>query len=172
MSTPATIAKLDGNRLTAIYLHWDGDQAAKTLVNHYADPVKVDQLLDLGGLSSIGPEVGTSNRFGDAYIPENCLAYHRDRGDELKIAVEELPVNEYGGVNRSDIFKALNAHGLPNDYIYLFVGDGWLRMLRGVALTYEPLCSRCGGFLNGNKFQCADCDDEATCALETSEVDS
>jgi len=164
MNTHATIAKLDGNRLTAIYLHHDGGMAGKTLAKHYASPGKVDALLALGNLSCIGKEVGASNSFGDSYDPQTCLAYHRDRRAGLKVTVEELPVNEYGVVNSTDIYKALNARGLPDEYVYLFVGEGWLRMLPGG--MYEPLCSRCGGFLGGNKFQCADCDDEDFYAQE------
>jgi hypothetical protein len=68
-----------------IYCHYDGypEGVGSTLVNHYYSPFKVDQLIALGDLSSLGEEIGEKHNFA-THVQEHpkwCLAYMRDRGE-------------------------------------------------------------------------------------------
>ena len=83
MGTRSTIALeyADGT-VDQIYCHWDGylDWNGKMLAEHYADPFKVRQLMDLGDMSTLQPSIGTQHAFEKA--PEGeCTFYKRDRNE-------------------------------------------------------------------------------------------
>ena len=85
MATRSTIALeyADGT-VGQVYCHWDGylDNNGKLLYTHYQDPFKLRDLIDLGDLSSLRPEVGTVHDFDDrAAGEEQCTFYGRDRGE-------------------------------------------------------------------------------------------
>jgi hypothetical protein len=85
MATRSTIAKLNpDNTVTAIYCHWDGyiSNNGRILKDHYMDPDKIDQLIDLGALSSLRPEIGKAQSFDNPTSQDWCLAYGRDRGED------------------------------------------------------------------------------------------
>lgn len=91
MATRSIIARKQGNRVKYIYCHWDGYPAnnGALLNKHWTNPEKVDALLKLGSLSYLGMDIGEKVDF-DTYKPNHdeakqCLAYHRDRGEELVI---------------------------------------------------------------------------------------
>jgi len=96
MGTRSTMAmrKPDGGFI-ATYCHWDGypRNNGKILNEHYDSDEKVQDLLALGDLSSLRPEVGEKHRFpGDHEVCSTAAwrqlydnwttAYHRDRGEE------------------------------------------------------------------------------------------
>jgi len=65
-----------------VYCHWDGylDHNGKILQEHYSDPFKLRELIDLGDLSSLAPSIGSQHAFGKA--PEGeCTFYGRDRNE-------------------------------------------------------------------------------------------
>ena len=67
------IIRNDGTS-TNIYCHFDGylSDNGKTLQKYYNTLDKVEALIALGNISSLGN------------TPEDCSAYHRDGGEELK----------------------------------------------------------------------------------------
>lgn len=83
MSTNARIfvpAK-DGS-FNSIYIHWDGypSHVGRMLRDHYSNIEDINNLIDLGYLSDLQE------------TPEECVAYHRDRNEDLVIEqFEELP---------------------------------------------------------------------------------
>jgi hypothetical protein len=97
MATRSTIAILrDNGTVAQIYCHWDGylDNNGKILVEHYTTPEKIEALIALGSLSSLGAELGEKHPFDipfaygtPEYNAENerrdgiCTAYGRDRGE-------------------------------------------------------------------------------------------
>lgn len=89
MSTRARIGieEPDGS-VTSIYSHWDGypDGAGAILLEHYSQPDELRQLLALGDVSSLGPELGERHDFDSHHSNEAasewCLFYKRDRGEE------------------------------------------------------------------------------------------
>lgn len=82
MSTNSAIGiQNDNGTITAIYCHWDGhtDTNGVRLRDHYTTVAKINQLMALGALSSLGPEIGEKHDF-DEHDPTVCTAYIRDRG--------------------------------------------------------------------------------------------
>ena len=90
MSTRAAIGMLMPDwTIKAIYLHQDGcpfeSGAGGVLAQHYTTTERVEMLLDLGDLSSLGAKI-----FPDAKTPHSranpqpdvTVAYHRDRGED------------------------------------------------------------------------------------------
>ena len=86
MATRSFIGKrnADGS-ITGVYCHWDGypDHNGKILKEHYTSAAKVDALLELGALSSLGPELGTKCKEHSFDKPMQgwTVAYKRDRGE-------------------------------------------------------------------------------------------
>lgn len=101
MSTRSTIAirRLDGS-MTKIYCHWDGyiEYNDFMLQKYYNTPDKIEELLKLGALSSLGER---ANPIGEHSFekPEadTTVAYHRDRGEELSFC-ENSQEEEYNYV--------------------------------------------------------------------------
>ena len=102
MSTRSGVGLLmpDGT-IKAIYVHWDGYitdiGAGETLSAHYKDRTKVEKLIALGFLSSLGAEVDPDPAFPHNWKhPQKnvTVAYHRDRNDPLEPA-EGLPFGSH-----------------------------------------------------------------------------
>lgn len=55
MATRSTISIKEGNKIKTIYCHWDGylSHNGAILLQHYSDPNKVNQLINLGDISSL-----------------------------------------------------------------------------------------------------------------------
>ena len=88
MSTRSLIAKQIGeDEYLTIYCHSDGylTYNGAMLLDHYNTPEKVDALLELGDISSLGkrlePEQGEKHSF-ESPIDDVTIAYSRDRGDK------------------------------------------------------------------------------------------
>ena len=97
-----------------IYCHWDGypSHNGKILLEHYADEAKILNLMDLGDLSSLGPEIGERHDF-QSPNKNWCTSYSRDRGElEAKAQVS----------SSEEDFKNLD-HG--SEYKYLFKNNKW-----------------------------------------------
>ncbi len=87
MGTRSYIVKsLDDGTFKAVYCHWDGypDHNGKILRDHYASEAKIDDLLALGDVSTLGEEIGEQHDFDDrsTIVGNWCTAYGRDRGEE------------------------------------------------------------------------------------------
>lgn len=95
MATRSTIAieYADGT-VDQVYCHWDGylENNGVILRDHYTDPFKVRDLIDLGDISSLGPNIGRKHAFSpfegdkadyEAAQEEGCTTFYgRDRGEE------------------------------------------------------------------------------------------
>ena len=83
MATRSTIAlEFADGTVEQIYCHWDGYLAhnGKILQEHYSDPFKLRDLIDLGDMSSLGERIGTRHAFDQAPQGE-CTFYGRDRNE-------------------------------------------------------------------------------------------
>jgi len=84
MATRSTIAlEFADGTVQQVYCHWDGylEHNGQILFEHYQDPFKLRDLIDLGDISSLGPQIGTKHDF-DLKTPEGeCTFYGRDRGE-------------------------------------------------------------------------------------------
>lgn len=115
MATRSLIGKLDSEtkKVKYIYCHYDGhlDHNGRILVDHYNTPEKVDQLLELGNLSVLGPEIGEKQDFNSHQNNKNyCLAFGRDRGEKKQEARTVL-LEDY----KSEYVS----------YVYLYTNEGW-----------------------------------------------
>ena len=84
MGTRSLIGRenVDGS-IDAVYCHWDGylSHNGRILLDHY-DMAKLDRLIRLGDLSSLGGEIGEKHDFDKR--PEGvCTFYNRDRDEAL-----------------------------------------------------------------------------------------
>lgn len=125
MSTRCLIGKVnyDGT-ITTVYCHNSGDPASKlpVLTEHYSSPEKVDELLALGNLSILAPEIGFKHSFDLRFssveeldkMKPYCLFYGRDRGDKDWKAsiVKEKKLPAW-------------AEGCDAEFVYLFNGAEW-----------------------------------------------
>ena len=93
MGTRSTIAVKHGNRIKAVYCHWDGyiDGVGATLYEHYQASPKANNLIALGNISSLRAEIGEQHAFSKFDTPgiemrvhndDWCTFYGRDRGEE------------------------------------------------------------------------------------------
>lgn len=116
MSTRSNIGvrNTDGT-IDYIYCHFDGypEGVGKKLISSYQDMDRVNELMKLGDLSSLGEEIGEKSVF-DNYLTRArnwCLAYGRDRGEE--------------GVSVSTTTLENLLSNSTIDYTYIFDGEFW-----------------------------------------------
>ena len=88
MTTRSTIAlEFADGTVQQVYCHWDGylSNNGQILLRHYSDPFKLQRLIDLGAISSLGPEIGEKQDFDkrDTHNDNWTLIYARDRGEDL-----------------------------------------------------------------------------------------
>ena len=104
MATRSTIAMefADGT-VQQIYCHWDGylEHNGKILFNHYVDPYKTRELIDMGSISSLCNTIEETNQG----------AHHFWRGEELRVA-------------KFNDFQDYLAHHQYEEYEYILRKDG------------------------------------------------
>ena len=97
MATRSTIAlEFADGTVQQVYCHWDGylDHNGQILFEDYKDPFKLRELIDLGDLSTLGPNIGDKHEFDcphkygtpeyEAWSEDKrkvCTFYGRDRGE-------------------------------------------------------------------------------------------
>jgi hypothetical protein len=94
MGTRSRIGVMHGDKIKSVYCHWDGYLAnnGRILQEHY-DSTKANNLVALGDLSSLRPEIGEKHAFSRLETPMDDEAYEklygnmttfygRDRGEE------------------------------------------------------------------------------------------
>ena len=95
MATRYTIAlEFADGTIGQVYCHWDGYLAhnGKMLMEYYSNPFILRDLIDLGSLSSLRPQIGTKHPFSmfesnmtqDEFANlyrDMCTFYERDRGE-------------------------------------------------------------------------------------------
>jgi hypothetical protein len=108
MATRSAIGIKHGDRIKAVYCHWDGYIAyvGAVLNVYYQDSIKVNKLISMGDLSGIGADIGEKHDFGARaeYLPDGsatqCTFYTRDRGEDAgfkSFGNEEEFVSHYDG---------------------------------------------------------------------------
>ena len=107
MGTPCAIGmKQPDGSVKAIYLHFDGyvARAGAILGLWYTQPEQVEALLKLGDISELKEGI------------DDCVAYHRDRGEKLNPAVE---------FNSAEDFRRTGKAKMCADFLYLFEDGQW-----------------------------------------------
>ena len=102
MGTRSRIAVMHGTVCKSVYCHWDGylEHNGAILQEHY-DSAKANNLVALGDLSSLRPNIGEKHAFSQFEVPaeeveayktlteDMCTFYGRDRGEtgiEFKVS--------------------------------------------------------------------------------------
>ena len=113
MATRSTIAiqHADGS-VDQIYSHWDGylQGVGATLVEHYQDRDKVQDLIAHGDVSILGAEIGVQQDFSNP-IDGMCLFYARDRGED---GVQARPFSSLEDYEKNHQYE---------EFEYLFTAD-------------------------------------------------
>jgi hypothetical protein len=119
MSTRSYIGKLDdkSNDVKFIYCHWDGypEYVGYILDTYYKDSEKVDELLNLGDISSLKENIQPKGKHSYDNPEENVtVAYYRDRGEDWNdVAPKHTQLANY---EKGDYMI---------DYFYLFKDGKW-----------------------------------------------
>ncbi len=82
------IQNQDGS-VSSIYCHFDGypEGVGTTLNEHYSNRQKLNMLINLGDISILGENIATMDEHSfNNPKPGITVAYHRDRGEELRPA--------------------------------------------------------------------------------------
>ena len=130
MSTRGLIAieKPDKSCISS-YAHYDcyPSGAGRILLDHYESGEKAEALLALGFLSALGerlsPAPGEKHDYENP-LPNVCIAYHRDRGEEFR------PPTVWPNAND---MLAKAADRFWAEYVYLFRDGKWY-----VDAAYQP----------------------------------
>ena len=110
----------------SIYCHWDGylEHNGAILEKHYSNSPKVNNLIALGDLSSLRPEIGVQHAFSSIELPKEereaheeavkdmCTFYTRDRG-------EDAPYKHFSTAKEAAAYY----DGSWCEYFYLFKYD-------------------------------------------------
>lgn len=120
MSVRSRIAiKQKDNTYKSIYCHHDGqlNGNGKLLYENYQDPIKIELLMTLGDLSSLreylSPDGLKVHNFENP-LCDVCVAYHRDRGEELNFEEDNDLDSLIKNVSLSD-----------QDYLYVYEDGRW-----------------------------------------------
>jgi hypothetical protein len=137
MATRSAIGIKHGDRIKAVYCHWDGypEHNGQILQEFYSNSVDVNKLVATGDLSSLGAKVGEKIDFGHRWSEEDyidcgqtsvapqCIFYGRDRDEKdtefMSFDNEDAFVDEYDG--RGAEFFYLFDHGVW--YVRAYKGD-------------------------------------------------
>jgi hypothetical protein len=118
MATRSRIGlKLDDGKIKQVYCHWDGyvEGVGLTLVENYNTIDKVEELINLGDISSLGFKISTDEPHTfDNPVNGVTVAYSRDRG-ETGVEAQTLTMDEWMSV----------AYSSPIDFYYLFSDGEW-----------------------------------------------
>jgi hypothetical protein len=110
----------DDGSIRSIYCHWDGylSYNGVILYTSYNTKEKVNQLVDLGGLSSLDDTL------------DKTISYHNWRGEEIRIETHK---------NLDDFFSFFKETW--EEYAYIFVdGEWWYYCIDEVRFDTPCLC--------------------------------
>ncbi len=128
MATRSTIALeyADGT-VDKIYCHWDGylDNNGVILFNNYKDPFKVQRLMDLGDVSSLGPDIGDKHDF-DCPHKYGTPEYQQRQDDKREVTTfYGRDRGETGtGAQRYKDFADYRKNAQFEEYNYILRRDG------------------------------------------------
>ena len=142
MGTHSRIGVMHGNKVKSVYCHWDGylEHNGQVLEQYY-DSAKANQLVALGDMSTLRPQIGEKHAFSQFDLPPEeveaykeltrdwCTFYGRDRGE----------VSVWKVANTFEEFLE-QADGCGAEFYYIMKDGVWY-----VGTTYEnthPLSKR------------------------------
>lgn len=129
MATRSAIGIKHGTVIKGIYAHWDGyvECNGRILDEYYRDSVKVNRLISLGDLSSLGAEIGEQHDFNTDTNKDWCKFYGRDRGEEG---------TEFRTFQTEDEFVD-HFDGMGAEYYYIYDSGVWY--VKSYKSDFQPL---------------------------------
>ena len=143
----------------AIYCHWDGylEHNGSILHKHYSASPKVNNLIALGDLSSLRPEIGIQHAFSSLDVPKaeqeaydkehgnSCTFYTRDRGEDAPFQVFKTLKEAEEHYCWSDYFYCFK-YSKADDYQsgewhYKRNGGRWLKLAPAIAKLKKEECA-------------------------------
>jgi len=142
MATRSTIAlEFADGTVQQVYCHWDGYLAnnGRILQEHYTDPFKLRELIDLGDISSLGESLGDKHSFDNPHkygTPEYhaeaerrrsiTTFYGRDRGETGCEANKYKNVDEYFDCSQQEEYDYIlrNIKGKATWFVRCYATDG------------------------------------------------
>jgi len=142
MGTHSRIGVMHGDKVKSVYCHWDGylEHNGQVLAQYY-DSAKANNLVALGDMSTLRPQIGEKHAFSQFDLPPEeveaykeltrdwCTFYGRDRGE----------VSVWKVANTFEEFLD-QADGCGAEFYYIMKDGVWY-----VGTTYEnthPLSKR------------------------------
>jgi hypothetical protein len=144
--------------IRAVYCHWDGylEHNGSLLHKHYSQSPKVNNLIALGDISSLRPEIGDKHAFSKLEVPMDGDAYDklygnmttfytRDRGEDtpfkvfptLKAAEEHYTWSEY-----YYCFKYSKADDYQSgEWHYKKAGERWKKLAPAIKKLNADECA-------------------------------
>ena len=119
MATRSSVAvKLASGKTLAVYCHWDGylQGVGKTLVNHYTSLDKIMELIVLGDISSLRPEIGAKHAF------DNPHKFGTQEYNLHKESVDDMTT--FYGRDRSEKGVEFRAYDSPDEYVKKYEYSG------------------------------------------------
>ena len=126
MGTRSTIAlEFADGTVEQVYCHWDGylSNNGRILQEHYSDPFKLRDLIDLGDISSLKPTVGTKHAFSQFEVPMDGEAYDKLYGDMTTFYGRDRGETGVGAKKFNDFQDYLARHQYE-EYEYILRKDG------------------------------------------------
>lgn len=128
MATRSTIAiEYPNGSVVQVYCHWDGylDHNGKILFENYQDPAKVQRLIELGDISSLGPDIGEKHEF-DCPHKWGTEEYNQWMDDKRKVTTFYGRDRGEDGTEarRYDSFADYRNNGSFEEYNYILRADG------------------------------------------------
>jgi len=122
MGTRSRIAVMHGTVCKSVYCHWDGylEHNGAILQEHY-DSSKANELVSMGDLSSLRPEIGKKHAFSRLEVPMDDEAY-----DKLYGNMTTFYTRDRGEDTPFKVFKNLKSaedHYAWSEYYYCFKYD-------------------------------------------------
>lgn len=144
MATRSTIAieYADGT-VGQVYCHWDGylDHNGAILQEHYLDPFKVRELIDLGDISSLAPSIEKPEGHSfDKSVEGYTVFYGRDRGETGCEARKFRNVGEYFVKAQQEEYDYLlrNVEGVPTWFVRYYANETrWVPLTEAIAIEKE-----------------------------------
>ena len=126
MGTRSTIAlEFADGTVEQVYCHWDGylSNNGRILQEHYSDPFKLRDLIDLGDISSLKPTIGTKHAFSQFEVPMDGEAYDKLYGDMTTFYGRDRGETGVGAKKFNDFQDYLVRHQYE-EYEYILRKDG------------------------------------------------
>jgi len=149
MSTHCLVIKMNSDgSIDAIYVHSDGylSEAGRTLCEYYQDEKKINDLLNLGDLSFIGPvpksdPIMWEENYSKPPYDEYCRAY-KDRGENTpkKHYSADTPIQKVIKDYDYDIYNYLWVDGewFLLEYVFTNPAVDWTKRFGVYELKYNP----------------------------------